>query len=600
VTDAPAGDPSPGIAELLGELVDIATSMSRDDVVDIVAGLNARASRPDTYVVVMGEFKQGKSSLVNALVDNDLCPTDDDTATAVVTIVHHDAEPSATIRHRGSSDAEACSIGAAKAAVLDGCRGDDPVETVEFGLPHALLATGITLVDTPGVGGLNGGHSAATMAFLPFADAVLFVSDATAELSAAELEWFRVAVERCKVTVPVLTKTDLVPAWRKIMEIDTAHLRAAGSTSTINACSARAYALGVRLTDAELRTTSGIPALRSLLAKRVADPARERADKSVRTQARVLGRNLMEQIRAEFVLDNDPDGETKQQMAAAQTRLQHLKGPGSKWVQALNDASSDISNASSFQFRGAMRDLGQTLDPRVEALQSADDWDAFAASLQRDLAAGVAAVFAEVDRRFDELRGTLYEMVAEELNAAAGERRVSAVDVSAFFATTALDAPDVGKKGTATTAVRGAQSGLTMFGFLSQILPTAASALLLSSPITIALSGYFAGKAVIDARKRSLTTRRNQLKQGARKVIDDAQFELSNRISELTRTNTRELRDELGEVIALALRTNTEALEQSKRQLETDAATRKERSTLLRATSERIKALDAALTAGAR
>ena len=58
--------------------------------------------------------------------------------------------------------------------------------------------------------------------------------------------------------------------------------------------------------------------------------------------------------------------------------------------------------------------------------------------------------------------------------------------------------------------------------------------------------------------------------------------------------------DELGEVIALALRTNTEALEQSKRQLETDVATRKERATLLRATSERIKTLDAALTAGAR
>ena len=116
--------------------------------------------------------------------------------------------------------------------MLEGRSEAAPVETVEFGVPHPLLGHGITLVDTPGVGGLNGGHSAATLAFLPFADAVLFVSDATAELSAAELEWFGAAVERCKVTIPVLTKTDLVPAWRTVHELDTAHLRAAGSTST--------------------------------------------------------------------------------------------------------------------------------------------------------------------------------------------------------------------------------------------------------------------------------------------------------------------------------------------------------------------------------
>jgi glucose-6-phosphate-specific signal transduction histidine kinase len=104
---------------------------------------------------------------------------------------------------------------------------------------------------------------------------------------------------------------------------------------------------------------------------------------------------------------------------------------------------------------------------------------------------------------------------------------------------------------------------------------------------------------VLDARKRSLAARRNQLKQGARKVIDDAQFELSNRITELTRVNTRELRDELGETIALALRTNTDALERAKQQLDTDTAARKERADVLRALSVRIKTLDAALAEAA-
>ena len=142
----------------------------------------------------------------------------------------------------------------------------------------------------------------------------------------------------------------------------------------------------------------------------------------MRGQARLLARAMMEQVRTEALLDADPAAGTRQAVIAAQQRLVHLKGPGSKWVQALNDASSDIANASSFQFRAAMRDLGQGLDRRVELLSSPEDWDSFAAALQRDLAAAVAAVFDEVDAGFARLRGRLYEMVAEEMGAERGSR----------------------------------------------------------------------------------------------------------------------------------------------------------------------------------
>ncbi len=63
------------------------------------------------------------------------------------------------------------------------------VEQVEVGLPHPLLERGITLIDTPGIGGLNAAHAAATLAFLPVADALVFVSDASAELTGPELEF---------------------------------------------------------------------------------------------------------------------------------------------------------------------------------------------------------------------------------------------------------------------------------------------------------------------------------------------------------------------------------------------------------------------------
>ena len=48
-------------------------------------------TRPETILVVVGEFKQGKSSIVNGLLGEQLCPVDDDIATAALTVVsaHH-------------------------------------------------------------------------------------------------------------------------------------------------------------------------------------------------------------------------------------------------------------------------------------------------------------------------------------------------------------------------------------------------------------------------------------------------------------------------------------------------------------------------------
>ena len=79
------------------------------DVVDRTIGLTEASDRPDlgqrlahtrrrlldptVRVLVVGEFKQGKSLLVNALIDAAVCPVDDDIATAVPTEISYDRLP---------------------------------------------------------------------------------------------------------------------------------------------------------------------------------------------------------------------------------------------------------------------------------------------------------------------------------------------------------------------------------------------------------------------------------------------------------------------------------------------------------------------------
>ena len=94
----------------------------------------------------------------------------------------------------------------------------------EIGLPRKLLEGGLVLVDTPGVGGLGSAHGAATMSALPSADAVLLVSDAAQEYTGPELEFLGAAMKLCPNVACVVTKTDLYPHWRRIMELDRGHL----------------------------------------------------------------------------------------------------------------------------------------------------------------------------------------------------------------------------------------------------------------------------------------------------------------------------------------------------------------------------------------
>ena len=98
------------------------------------------------------------------------------------------------------------------------------LRSVEVRLPHRLLKTGLSLVDTPGVGGLESAHGIVTLGALRTTTGVIFVTDASQELTGPEVDFLRQALERCSAAVCVVTKTDLYPAWRRIVELDRQHL----------------------------------------------------------------------------------------------------------------------------------------------------------------------------------------------------------------------------------------------------------------------------------------------------------------------------------------------------------------------------------------
>jgi replication fork clamp-binding protein CrfC len=177
-----------------------ATAYARPDLTARLVTTRKRLADPAFHVFVIGEFKQGKSSLVNALLNAPVCPVDDDIATSVPTAIRFGDPPSAAVLFDPGGDPsdpdrepirEEIAVDRVAGYVTEAADpgGERQVSSVEVSLPRKLLSDGLVIVDTPGVGGLGSAHGAATIGALPMADAVVFVSDASQEFTGPELEF---------------------------------------------------------------------------------------------------------------------------------------------------------------------------------------------------------------------------------------------------------------------------------------------------------------------------------------------------------------------------------------------------------------------------
>ncbi|BCJ56508.1 hypothetical protein Asp14428_79830 [Actinoplanes sp. NBRC 14428] len=167
----------------------LAAGNDRPDLAERLARAAARLASGEVTVAVVGEFKQGKSTLVNALLRTDVCPVDADVVTAVPTVLRYGTPAAVHLRvpaEDGSLTAVPVPFDQIRRHVTEGApAGDGPAPRgVEIRLDRRLLGAGLTLVDTPGVGGLDSAQGNLTLGALATAAAALFVTDASQELTA--------------------------------------------------------------------------------------------------------------------------------------------------------------------------------------------------------------------------------------------------------------------------------------------------------------------------------------------------------------------------------------------------------------------------------
>lgn len=171
--------------------------------------LQERLTAGRFHLAVLGQFKRGKSSLLNALLGEPFLPIGVVPVTAIPALIEYGPARQARIIFHEEA-ARTVPLDELAAYVTEQANPQNVlgVARVEVQHPAPLLARGVVLIDTPGIGSTLTHNTEATLDFLGEVDAAFFLISADPPLTAVELEFLQAVRERVGRIFFLLNKVD--------------------------------------------------------------------------------------------------------------------------------------------------------------------------------------------------------------------------------------------------------------------------------------------------------------------------------------------------------------------------------------------------------
>jgi small GTP-binding protein len=417
----PAVDRRTALEQALGRLA----AFVPDDQAGQLAALAGRLRAERLRVLVAGEAKRGKSTVVNALIGRDVLPSGVTPLTAVATTLRYGAEEHVVVTF-AVGGVERRPLGDLPALVTEpGNPGNKlGIADVTVYLDAALLAEGAELVDTPGTGSVYEHNTQEAERALETLDAAILVLTADPPPSAAERDLLAKITEHSVATFVLLNKVDRLDAAEReeVLAFTSGVVRAsAGAQVPVYAGSARAALAGEP--DAGFAAfTAGFHEY--LRAKRAAD-----VEQSVAGHLRRVTLRLLDEVRLARRASELRAGEAASRVREFRDRLTAVsarRGDGADlaWAQKgrllaeLNESAAqdarrlitEIGSDLEIFLNGplahaAASEIGQRGDGWLTA-RARDDADAWREEQRKRLEASLA-----------ELDGRLIQVLRDELAA---------------------------------------------------------------------------------------------------------------------------------------------------------------------------------------
>ncbi len=532
-----------GVAESVAA---IAEAHDRDDLAERMRQRIERLDSRRVRVLIAGDFKQGKSTLVNALVDHEICPAHPDFATSVPTAIQHGEQPAAVIyRDVDADEPEVQGIAVDDVGLwVSETEGADPerdrVRSCEVALPVEWLSSGIEIVDMPGYGGLDATAGARIVAELREANAVLFVSDASQELTAPELAFLETAVRHCGNVTCVLSKIDAYVDWRLIRDIDTGHLQRAGLDVPIVPVSALLHLTATRRSRPEFDAESGIEELIRLVSQRiVADVEHAEVAESAADIESTLAQ-LRGVVLAELgALDPERQAGIVAELQATLRNVDDLRHDSAAWHRFLRDSTDDLRVSTLDEFELAIRDIASEADSVIGANDPTVIWDEFQAWLRARATRTVSELYTHLSDEVVALEHRLVEqlVITEDdvlqIGTGLSSPFVGALRLDVFEDRQVADkATDVAISGSWSAA----EPLLGIGGFIPGL-----------GPVSLAVAGVaalvFGRRALRERKARAIEGRREQARAHLTDYVGEVQRLVTKSVDRYTNQLYRTMRD---------------------------------------------------------
>jgi hypothetical protein len=506
--------PTSAMTGLLDELVKFTDVANRPDLGDRLARAWARVSDPILRIVVTGQSGQGMSALVDAIAGVPV--TADGSLRGLPVMVTH----SDTAYSRQSASGSGMS-------------------RMEVGITPPLLAQGVVLIDTPGIYGADTAAAATVLELAAGADAVLFVSDASQEYTAPEIEFLAQVRQLCPTVLGVGTKIDQYARWTDIQDANRAHLDNAGLGIPLLPVSALLARTAQAEGDQELAVESGVPQLVDFVRGHVIAGADTRQRGAIADEVFAAADQLMMTHQAELQVLCDPanDGELVAELQRAVAASKRLRAQSARWQLVLGDGIVEVMAEVEHDLRHRLRQVVREAEADIMKLDPAKRWDQFELWLREKIARSVQASFVLANTRANELADRVAQVFAADGVIMLPQLCIDEVG-DALGSVASLEALETRKANLVQrliNALRGSYGGLLMVGVLTSV-----GGLALLNPWSIGAGVLLGGYTFYEDRKARLATRQAEAKTAVARLLDEVLFQMGDesrfRLREVHRT----------------------------------------------------------------
>jgi GTPase Era involved in 16S rRNA processing len=172
----------------IGKLAAISSSRGDTKVEENLREIGEKLGGNRFHLVVLGQFKRGKSTFINSLLGDRVLPTSVVPLTSIVTLLKYGEEEVVEVLFNDGSKTTISRDQLEEYVTERGNPSNEKnVKHVEVSYPSGYLKDGVFIIDTPGVGSTFENNTEMTYNYLPRVDAALFLLAVDPPISQSEI-----------------------------------------------------------------------------------------------------------------------------------------------------------------------------------------------------------------------------------------------------------------------------------------------------------------------------------------------------------------------------------------------------------------------------